>query len=54
MRQPLPKARPPILSRGGAWRRLNSARRSSCITRSASSAGVPLAISCSGLANSSM
>ena len=49
MRQPLPKERLLSLSTGGAWRRLNSARRSSPITRSAKAASTPLWIRSSGL-----
>jgi hypothetical protein len=41
MRQPPPKARPLTFSRGAAWRRLNSARRSSWYTRRASPAERP-------------
>ena len=54
IRQPLAKARALTFSSGAAWRRLNSARRSSRCTRSARAASVPAAISCSGVRSSSM
>ena len=41
MRQPLPKARPLTFSAGAAWRRLNSAPRSSRATRATSAGSAP-------------